>query len=177
MNAPNQTNSDIITYYRAKTPGSGALFERARKVLPSGITHDARYLEPYSIHVGRARGPRKWDVDGNEYVDYFGGHGAMLLGHSHPAVVEAVQKQMALGTHYGSSHELEVRWAELVCELAHFPPMMLYAYLRDQPVKRVIFINLSREHRTNLQWTRHLAGAVLRKIPHRFARDQQEFRF
>ena len=75
-----------MTDYKARTQGSGALFERARKVLPSGITHDARYLDPYSIHVARAKGPRKWDVDGNEYVDYFGGHGAMLLGHSHPAV-------------------------------------------------------------------------------------------
>ena len=111
------TNSAIVTDYRTRTPGSGALFERAHKVLPSGITHDARYLDPYSIHVSRAEGPRKWDVDGNEYVDYFGGHGAMLLGHSHPAVIEAVKRQMDLGTHYGSSHELEVRWAELVCEL------------------------------------------------------------
>ena len=111
------TNSAIVTDYKARTPGSATLFERARKVLPSGITHDARYLDPYSIHVARAAGPRKWDVDGNEYVDYFGGHGAMLLGHSHPAVVEAVQRQMELGTHYGSSHELEVRWAELVSEL------------------------------------------------------------
>ena len=111
------TNSAIVTDYRARTSGSGALFERARKVLPSGITHDARYLDPYSIHVAKAKGPRKWDVDGNEYVDYFGGHGAMLLGHSHPAVIEAVKRQMELGTHYGSSHELEVRWAELVCEL------------------------------------------------------------
>lgn len=111
------TNSAIVTDYKARTPGSATLFERARKVLPSGITHDARYLDPYSIHVSRAVGPRKWDVDGNEYVDYFGGHGAMLLGHSHPAVVEAVKRQMELGTHYGSSHELEVRWAELVSEL------------------------------------------------------------
>ncbi len=111
------TNSAIVTDYKARTPGSGALFERAARVLPSGITHDARYLDPYSIHVARAKGPRKWDVDGNEYVDYFGGHGALLLGHSHPAVVEAVKRQMELGTHYGSSHELEVRWAELVCGL------------------------------------------------------------
>ena len=117
MDGAAPTNSAIITDYKARTPASGALFERARKVLPSGITHDARYLDPYSIHVARAKGPRKWDVDGNEYVDYFGGHGAMLLGHSHPAVVEAVKRQMDLGTHYGSSHELEVRWAELVCEL------------------------------------------------------------
>ncbi len=114
---PTATNSAIVADYRARTGGSGALFERARKVLPSGITHDARYLDPYSIHVAKAKGPRKWDVDGNEYVDYFGGHGAMLLGHSHPAIIEAVKRQMDLGTHYGSSHELEVRWAELVCEL------------------------------------------------------------
>lgn len=117
MSSPAPTNSAIVTDYKARTERSGALFERARKVLPSGITHDARYLDPYSIHVARAKGPRKWDVDGNEYVDYFGGHGAMLLGHSHPAVIEAVKRQIELGTHYGSSHELEVRWAELVCEL------------------------------------------------------------
>ena len=117
MSTAAPTNSAIVTDYKARTPGSGALFERARKVLPSGITHDARYLDPYSIHVAKAKGPRKWDVDGNEYVDYFGGHGAMLLGHSHPAVIDAVKRQMDLGTHYGSSHELEVRWAELVCEL------------------------------------------------------------
>ena len=46
------TNSAIVTDYRARTQGSGALFERARKVLPSGITHDARYLDPLSlIHI------------------------------------------------------------------------------------------------------------------------------
>src|SRR5256885_16677966 len=115
MSTTAPTNSAIVTDYKARTPGSGALFERARMVLPSGITHDARYLDPYSIHVAKAKGPRKWDVDGNEYVDYFGGHGAMLLGHSHPAVIEAVKRQMDLGTHYGSRHGLEVRWAGPGC--------------------------------------------------------------
>src|SRR5216684_9289947 len=107
----------IEDLYRARTPGSAALYARACRVLPAGLTHDSRAAAPYPIYVARAAGPRKWDVDGNEYVDYFGGHGAMLLGHSHPAVIEAVKRQMDLGTHYGSSHELEVRWAELVCEL------------------------------------------------------------
>ena len=46
MTTPAPTNSAIVTDYKARTPGSGALFERARKVLPSGITHDARYLDP-----------------------------------------------------------------------------------------------------------------------------------
>src|SRR5246500_5220605 len=97
------TNSPIIAAYRAATPGSAAAAEKAGQLFPSGITHDSRYIEPYGLYITRAKGPRKWDVDGNEYVDYFGGHGALLLGHSHPAVVEAVKKQMELGTHYGSS--------------------------------------------------------------------------
>ena len=103
--------------YRARTRGSARLFAEAGTMIPAGITHDSRSTLPYPIFVARASGPRKWDVDGNEYVDYFGGHGALLLGHSHPAVVEAVQRQVALGTHWGASHALEVRWAQLVQRL------------------------------------------------------------
>ena len=112
-----RTNSKIEAEYRARTKRSAELYERARHVIPAGLTHDSRTLLPYPIYAARASGPRKWDADGNEYVDYFGGHGALLLGHSHPAVVAAVTEQIALGTHWGSSHELEVRWAELVNRL------------------------------------------------------------
>jgi glutamate-1-semialdehyde 2,1-aminomutase len=94
--------------------GSAALYERAKSVFPSGITHDSRYAEPFPIYVARAAGSRKWDVDGNEYVDYFGGHGALLLGHCHPAVTAAVVEQAQRGSHYGACHEPEVRWGELV---------------------------------------------------------------
>ena len=100
--------------YRAKHPKSAALWERARRAIPGGITHDIRHLAPFPIYVERAAGTRKWDVDGNEYVDYWMGHGALFLGHCHPAVVRAVQEQVARGTHLGACHELEVRWAELV---------------------------------------------------------------
>src|SRR6516165_4644887 len=115
--SPARTNSKIEAEYRSRTRRSAELYARACKVIPAGLTHDSRTLLPYPLYAARAAGPRKWDVDGNEYVDYFGGHGALLLGHAHPAIVEAVKRQMDLGTHYGSSHELEVRWAELVCEL------------------------------------------------------------
>jgi glutamate-1-semialdehyde 2,1-aminomutase len=100
--------------YRAKHPKAAALAERARKAIPGGITHDIRHVLPFPIYVDRARGSRKWDVDGHEYVDYWMGHGALFLGHCHPAVVEAVREQAGRGTHLGASHELEVRWAELV---------------------------------------------------------------
>jgi glutamate-1-semialdehyde 2,1-aminomutase len=111
------TNSRIESEYRARTKGSARLYAEARNAIPAGLTHDSRTLLPYPIYAARAAGPLKWDVDGNEYVDYFGGHGALLLGHAHPVVVEAVQRQVTQGTHWGSSHELEVRWAELVQRL------------------------------------------------------------
>src|ERR1051326_7148930 len=110
-------DSKILHAYREKTPRSRALHARAGALLPNGVTHVTRYLEPYPIYVTRAAGSHKWDADGNEYVDYFGGHGALLLGHNHPAVLDAVQKQVALGSHYGASHELEVVWAELIQEM------------------------------------------------------------
>src|SRR5436853_74689 len=106
-----RTNSRIEAEYRGRTRRSAELYARARKVIPAGLTHDSRTLLPYPIYAARASGPRKWDVDGNEYVDYFGGHGALLLGHGHAAVVEAIERQVKLGTHWGASHELEVRWA------------------------------------------------------------------
>jgi len=107
----------IDDLYRARTPRSAALYARASRVLPAGLTHDSRATSPYPIYAARAAGARKWDVDGNEYVDYFGGHGALLFGHAHAPLVEAIQRQATLGTHWGASHELEVQWAELVQRL------------------------------------------------------------
>jgi glutamate-1-semialdehyde 2,1-aminomutase len=113
----NLATSPIVAAYRRRTPNSARLAERAANVFPGGVTHDGRLLHPYPIYVERAAGSRKWDVDGNEYVDYMGGHGALLLGHNHPAVVEAVECQLSRGTHYGSSTELEVLWGESVRNL------------------------------------------------------------
>ena len=98
-------------------PTSRRLYERAVKLFPNGVTHDGRYLEPFPIYVDRALGSRKWDVDGNEIVDYWVGHGGILLGHSHPAVVEAVRRQAELATHPGACHELEIEWAERIQSL------------------------------------------------------------
>jgi glutamate-1-semialdehyde 2,1-aminomutase len=97
--------------------GSAALYEKAKATFPSGVTHDARYAKPFPIYVTRAAGSRKWDVDGNEYVDYYGGHGALILGHCHPAVTQAVVEQAQKGTHYGACHELEVEWGQLVQQI------------------------------------------------------------
>ena len=91
--------------------------EAARAVLAGGMAHDLRFMRPFPIAIERAAGARKWDLDGNEYVDYQLGMGAILLGHAHPDVVEAVREQAAKGTNYAAAHAGEVEWAELVCAL------------------------------------------------------------
>lgn len=103
--------------YIDRHPGSRALYERASRVLPSGVTHDSRYLRPFPIYADRAEGAHKWDVDGHRYIDFVVGHGALLLGHNHPAVTAAAAAQLARGTHYGASHLHEIEWAEEVTRL------------------------------------------------------------
>ena len=111
------SNSRIESAYRSKTQGSAALATKAKNVFPSGITHDSRHMNPYGIYIEHAEGPRKWDVDGNEYIDYFGGHGALILGHNHPSVAAAVQNAYGKGTHFGASHALEIEWAEQIIRM------------------------------------------------------------
>ncbi|MDQ6855776.1 MAG: aminotransferase class III-fold pyridoxal phosphate-dependent enzyme [Candidatus Dormibacteraeota bacterium] len=89
------------------------LARRAARVLPGGTTHAARAYSP-PLYVARSQGSHKWLVDGRKLIDYTMGHGALLLGHAHPAVVAAVQDQAARGTHYGAGHPLEVEWAERI---------------------------------------------------------------
>jgi glutamate-1-semialdehyde 2,1-aminomutase len=117
MSATALPNTTLLEAYKAMTPGSAALSARAKQLLPSGIAHDGRNFDPYPLYVRRALGPVKWDVDNNKYVDYFGGHGALILGHNHPDVTEAVHAALDNGTHFGACHELEVKWAELITQM------------------------------------------------------------
>jgi glutamate-1-semialdehyde 2,1-aminomutase len=116
----------LVEAYRASHARSLALWERSARTIPGGVTHDIRHLQPFPVFVERAQGALKWDVDGHEYVDYWMGHGALLLGHCHPSVVGAVQDQAARGTHPGACHELEVRWAEWVARLVPSAEMVRF---------------------------------------------------
>lgn len=95
---------------------SKELSERALKV-SRGPHHDGRILSPFHIYATRAQGSHKWDVDGNEYIDYTMGHGSLMLGHAHPTLVQALQEQVARGTHYGAENKQAIEWAELICQL------------------------------------------------------------
>jgi glutamate-1-semialdehyde 2,1-aminomutase len=107
----------IEELYIKQRPKSKALYERAVNIFPSGVTHDTRFLLPFPTYITRAKGSRKWDVDGNEYLDFAMGHGALLLGHGREEVINAVSEAVLKGTHYGGSSELEIRWGEMVKKL------------------------------------------------------------
>ena len=107
----------IVDMYCSANPTSRELYIQACRVFPSGVTHDSRFLTPFPIYVERASGSKKWDVDGNEYIDYWVGHGSLLLGHGRPEVMEAARAQLGRGTHYGACHRLEIEWGELVKKL------------------------------------------------------------
>jgi glutamate-1-semialdehyde 2,1-aminomutase len=114
ITAPQTTIDDA---FRKRFSKSAELYQRSKGSIAGGITHDSRNFAPFPIYIERADGVRKWDVDGNELIDHWMGHGSLILGHNYPAVTSAVAEQVHKGTHYGACHELEVAWAEQVAKL------------------------------------------------------------
>lgn len=110
-------NRRLIEAYAAKRPRAADWFKRAREVLAGGVGHDLRHFEPLPLYIERGSGGRKWDVDGNEYIDFLGGNGALLLGHADPEIVAAIRETVERGTHFGNDHPLHVEWAERVQQL------------------------------------------------------------
>jgi glutamate-1-semialdehyde 2,1-aminomutase len=115
--APPTLSPRIDAAYRERFAGSAALYERATRLMPSGINHDVRRIDPFPVYIDRASGAWKWDVDDNRIIDYCVGHGALILGHGHPAVLAAMQAQLARVTHASAPTPHEVHWAELVTSM------------------------------------------------------------
>jgi glutamate-1-semialdehyde 2,1-aminomutase len=105
----------IAAEIRALTPKTLEQFERARRVVPDGFTR-ARFFWPTPLYMDRGAGSRIWDVDGREYIDCLMGFGAMLLGHCHPKVQEALRRQLDRGWHYGTAVVGESELAETIVE-------------------------------------------------------------
>ncbi len=103
-----------------RLPRSQALFEVARKVIPGGVNSPVRAFRSVGgtpPFIVRGEGAYLEDVDGNRYIDYVGSWGPMLLGHADPDVVRAIQEAARYSTSFGAPTEIEVRLAELICEL------------------------------------------------------------
>ena len=153
------TESSVLAEYQQRTPESRALARQAVDLFPSGVTHDLRFQDPYPIYVSKAAGPRKWDVDGNEYIDYIGGHGALLLGHSHPDVAAAVAAQAGLATHPGAAHSGEVQWASIIQAL--MPSLERLRFTASGTEATMMVYRLAREATGNskiIQFAGHFHG-------------------
>jgi len=97
-----------------------ALFERAKKLIPGGVNSPVRAFKAVGgtpRFIARAQGAYFWDADGQRYIDYIGSWGPMILGHGHPAVLEAVQQALLEGFSYGAPTEREVELAEEILKL------------------------------------------------------------
>jgi glutamate-1-semialdehyde 2,1-aminomutase len=86
--------------YRARTPRSAELHERAGRAMPLGVASSFQTYDPYPLFMTDARGSRIWDADGNEYIDFDMAFGVLAAGHSHPLLAEALQRRVANGTCY-----------------------------------------------------------------------------
>lgn len=84
--------------------------------MPGGTTRTTTYFDPYPLYIDRGAGCRVWDVDGTERIDMLGNYTAMILGHAHPKIVEAIGKQAARGTGFAAANPVEVQLATLLCE-------------------------------------------------------------
>jgi len=117
------------------TNRSEALYAEACASLPGGVSSPVRAYRAVGgtpRFIARAEGARVWDADGNEYIDYVASWGAILLGHAHPAVTQAIVDAATKGTSYGAPHEGEIRLAEAL--LARMPH-----------VERIRFVNSGTE--------------------------------
>ncbi len=84
--------------------------------MPGGTTRTTTYFDPYPLYIERGEGCRIWDPDGTERIDMLGNYTAMILGHAHPKVVEAIRQQAARGTGFAAANQVEVKLATLLCE-------------------------------------------------------------
>ncbi len=109
--------------YRSKTGKSEGLYEEAGELLPEGIGGSSPSYPPYPFFVERAKGPYMWDVDGNEYLDFNLCWGVLMVGHSHPKMVEGLSSQLEKGTMYGMPHEETYEAAEEI--VRRFPVDMV----------------------------------------------------
>src|SRR5436305_5769344 len=108
LHKPLTLNSEIVEaiigreeeYFRKRTPRSHHIHEHAKSLLPMGVSSSFQAVPPYPLFISRAEGSHIWAYDGNEYTDFHLWFGRLLVGHSHPVLVEALRDQLGKGILY-----------------------------------------------------------------------------
>ena len=151
--------SKLEEEYSLRYPASQQLYKRACRAIAGGVPHDSRYFTPFPPAISRASGAYKWELGGERLLDYWMGHGALLLGHAHPKIVEAVVSQASKGTHYGAEHVLQVEWAELIQSM--MPAAELVRFVSSGSEATQLAIRLARAYtgrRRILKFAGHFHG-------------------
>src|SRR3989304_954185 len=100
--------------FKARTKGSEKAWTEAKRHIPFGVNSNYRLVDPYPMFVSKARGSRMWDVDGNEYIDFNMGFGALVAGHSHPILVREIGNCIDKGVLFGFEAEDSVELGRIV---------------------------------------------------------------
>ncbi|MBI5643703.1 MAG: glutamate-1-semialdehyde 2,1-aminomutase [Deltaproteobacteria bacterium] len=129
------------------TKKSAQIFKKAVKIIPGGVNSPVRAFKAVGggpLFISKAKGSKIYDADGNEYIDYIGSWGPMILGHAHPKVTAALKKALDKGTSYGAPTELEVILAELT--LKAFPSMDMVRFASSGTEATMSAIRLARAY-------------------------------
>ena len=105
---------NYIELYKNKTFESMKLYFKSKEIFPGGVNHNIRYFKPYPFFTVNAKGKYLKDIDGNNYIDFWNGHWALILGHSPKIVSDKLKKQLKKGTLYGTVNKTSIKLAELI---------------------------------------------------------------
>ena len=127
---------------------SARMLERAKQAIAGGVSSEFRkYNHPHAIFYDRARGSRIWDIDGNEYLDFTLSQGPMILGHSHPEVMQAVTEYSATGQMFAGQHLKEVELAELLQRIIPSAELMRFCLDGSEAVQTAFRVARARTGR------------------------------
>ena len=121
---------------------SHQLFDRAKELMPGGVSSPVRAISPFPFYTSRAEGPYLWDADGNRLIDYCLAYGPMILGHRHPAIIRAAAEQMERGWLYGTPSLLEVEAAARISRL--YPSMEMLRFVSSGTEATMAAIRVAR---------------------------------
>lgn len=124
---------------------SSRLFHEAQRYFPGGVNSPVRAFRAVGgnpLYIKCGRGSRFYDEDGNEFIDYVGSWGALVLGHAHPAIIKAIKETAECGTHFGTNTELEITLAKMICRTV--PSMEMVRFVSSGTEATMSAIRLAR---------------------------------
>jgi glutamate-1-semialdehyde 2,1-aminomutase len=150
------THAAIADRYIEATPASRALYERAVGSLPGGNTRTTLFVQPYPFYFDHGIGCRVYDVDGHERIDFINNYTSLILGHAHPNVVAAIQRQVGRGFSAAAPSELEIGLAEAIKR--RLPSIDLLRFTNSGTEATMLALRAARAH-TGREKVAKIAGS------------------